>query len=122
MVADLRYYMTRVEEEQYKVDQLKIKEYFPADVVIRGALDIYQKLLGLRFEEHKRAHVWQEEVRLFSVFDVKTSHFIGHFYLDLYPRKGKYNHAAVFCKSLVCCVYPLMLAWLFSVAAWLHDR
>jgi len=39
---DLRYYMTRVEERIYAVDQNALKAYFPLDTVTAGLLAIYQ--------------------------------------------------------------------------------
>ena len=45
--------------------------------------------------EVTKEQIWHSDVRVFSVRD-EQSVFLGFLYLDIYPREGKYNHAANF--------------------------
>jgi len=48
----LKYYQAMVEERLYAVDQSKLREYFPIEVVTSGIMDIYQEILGLKFKKN----------------------------------------------------------------------
>ncbi|MHA1450481.1 MAG: M3 family metallopeptidase [Candidatus Hodarchaeales archaeon] len=39
---------------------------------------------------------WHEDVKVYAVSDTETNELIGQFYLDIFPRDGKFNHAAAF--------------------------
>jgi metallopeptidase MepB len=107
---DLSFYNRLMLETQYLVDQEKIAEYFPLQTTIKGMLEIFQHLFGLVFleitnDENKLANsgigsdlIWHEDVQVFSVWNdnEQGSGFVGYLYLDLFPRDGKYGHAANF--------------------------
>lgn len=72
----------------FALDDSKVKEYFPVTVVVPAVLDIFQTLLGVRFEEMKQ-ELWHQDVQVFRVWEAdakEESQFIGYCYLDLYPR------------------------------------
>ena len=91
---DFWYYITAIQEKEYSVDQ-QLKEYFPIDVVTKGMMDIYQRLLGLTFSKVEGIPVWHPDVELYKVDDTATKETIGYFFLDLFPREGKYGYDAM---------------------------
>jgi thimet oligopeptidase len=93
---DWRYYNTQQMLNEYNVDQNKVSEYFPLNRVLDGMFDITQEMFGLRYEEVKSPDVWHEDIQLFEIYDSSTGEFIAHFYTDLFPREGKFGHAAAF--------------------------
>jgi thimet oligopeptidase len=100
---DLAFHQERVRRARFKIDQEALRAYFPTDKSVVYALNLAERLYGITFVERK-VPVWHEDVRYFDVFERapekkatgKTGAFIGGIYLDLYPREGKYNHAAAF--------------------------
>jgi len=93
---DFRYYLCLIEEEKYAVDQELIMEYFPLDIVTKGMLSIYEDLLSLKFTYLPNADKWHDDVKVYQVNDKESKELMGYFYLDLFPREGKFGHA--------CCV------------------
>jgi len=88
------YYRTLLLKEDYHVDDEQVKEYFELDRVIRGLFDVAGQLYGIRFREIDQPSVWHKEVRMFEVSE--NDQVIGRFFLDLFPRDNKFNHAACF--------------------------
>lgn len=56
-VVSNRYYDRLYVEESLSLDDALVKEYFPVDVVVPTILEIYQDLLGVKFEEVK-GNLW----------------------------------------------------------------
>jgi thimet oligopeptidase len=81
-------------KEKYDLDNQKLKEYFEVGNVIDGLFKISQHLYGVKFEQVKNPSVWNDEVLFYEVKENNV--LIARFYLDLYPRKDKYSHAAMF--------------------------
>lgn len=89
---DVPYYANQVKKSKYSVDRDVVKQYFPAPHVIEAVLRIYSKMLGLTFTLAPDAPKWHPDVVAYNVTDTKTGEMRGTFYLDLYPRPGKFDH------------------------------
>ncbi|KAG6380299.1 hypothetical protein JVT61DRAFT_8408 [Boletus reticuloceps] len=90
-ICDSRYYSRLYVENNLSLDGSLVKEYFPVSFVVPAILDIYQSLLGVKFVEvHGEAKdVWHPDVQQFAIWEKDAqdeSDFVGHCYLDLYPR------------------------------------
>ncbi|MBI4678629.1 MAG: Zn-dependent oligopeptidase [Elusimicrobia bacterium] len=92
---DRSYYATKLRQKLYSYDSEEVRQYFPVDTAIKGALEVYQELLGVRFQELSHPG-WHQDVRLFEIQDAATDKSLAYFYLDLHPREHKYGHAAQF--------------------------
>ncbi|KAJ7288404.1 metallopeptidase MepB [Mycena rebaudengoi] len=98
-ISDKGYYTRKFLENSLDLDADLVKEYFPVSVVVPAMLDIYQNLLGVRFEAINGS-IWHPDVQQYSVWNkdaTDESGFVGYCYLDLYPREDKFSHAAVWC-------------------------
>ncbi|KAI8967622.1 hypothetical protein BDF20DRAFT_227052 [Mycotypha africana] len=96
---DTSYYQRILLEKEYSVDQELIKQYFSLEATIQKMLEIYEKVLGLKFVKvpADKAVVWHPDVQLYECWDaVEDKSFSGYMYLDLFPRDNKYPHAACF--------------------------
>ncbi len=89
------YWANKYRKENLQLDSEKIKEYFPSQVVIDGMLDLFGGVFGITFEPVD-IPTWHPDVKAFLIKDKSTAAPIAYFYMDLYPREGKYKHAACF--------------------------
>lgn len=89
------YWSNKFRKENLELDSEKIKEYFPSQVVIDGMLDLFGGVFGITFEPVD-IPVWHPDVKAFKIKDKASSELVAYFYMDLYPREGKYKHAACF--------------------------
>ncbi len=90
---DLTYYTERLRERRFRVDQEELRKYFPTERTIAWVLGVISQLYGVRFER-AAVPVWHEDVRYFDVREAATERFLGGIYMDLFPREGKFKHAA----------------------------
>lgn len=106
---DFDYHHAKMLRDNYQVDHDLIAEYFPAKVTIQHMLSVFETVFGLNIESLRCIrgdYIWHPEVMVFSVHDRHSSTFLGFLYLDIYPRDGKFNHAANFNIFPVCKVPP----------------
>lgn len=93
---DWRYYAEQLKQQKYNVDSEALRNYFPMQPVLDGMFTIYQSIFGVKYTRLDAPYKWVDDLQLWAVSDARTGEPLGFFYLDLYPREGKYNHFAMF--------------------------
>ncbi|HSL27221.1 MAG TPA: M3 family metallopeptidase, partial [Acidimicrobiia bacterium] len=94
-VFDFRYYETQLRKRDYGVDPMEVASYFPLQQVIDGMLDLTGEVFGIQYRGEE-APTWHPDVLTYAIHDRSDGELIAHFHMDLFPREGKFSHAAAF--------------------------
>ena len=84
---------SKVSREDYGVDSREVRRYFNYENTREGIVALVQDLFGVRIEPWDTP-TWHEEVEGFELYE--GDELLGRFYLDMHPRDGKFQHAAMF--------------------------
>ncbi|MCA1657708.1 MAG: Zn-dependent oligopeptidase, partial [Verrucomicrobiaceae bacterium] len=93
---DASYYTNQLKKQKYAIDTEAIRSYFPFQKTLEGMFNIYQSIFSLKFEKIAVPQKWIDDLQLYAVTDADTGEPLGLFYLDMFPREGKFNHFAQF--------------------------
>lgn len=92
---DLAYLQQQLKKARFNLDPNELRKNFPADAAVAWILHISGLQYGIEFRRVE-VPVWNSEVEFYDVIDTRTKQRISGIYLDLFPREGKFSHAAAF--------------------------
>ena len=87
------YIQSKVRREQYDVDSKVTRQYFGYDDARDGILTLVQELFRVQIVPWQ-TDTWHTDVETYELRDGDV--VLGRFYLDMHPRDGKFQHAAMF--------------------------
>jgi len=93
--SDRLYLEDQLRKSKYGLDSKEVSQYFEVRKVKEGLLTITSKMFAIKFRPAADAPTWHADVEPVEITDLNGK-LLGRFYFDLYPREGKYKHAAVF--------------------------
>ncbi len=91
---DSSYYTTQLRKRDYGIDQNEVAAYFPLERVVAGMFEITGDVFGLEYRRVEDAGAWHPDVFLYEICNAGSTDPIAYFYADLFPREGKFGHAA----------------------------
>ncbi len=80
-------------KKHYNIDHQKIAEYFPADYTLKVLLELYESFFGIQLKRLDYSMPWNKDTIVLEASEGDGT-FLGYIILDLFPREGKYSHAA----------------------------
>jgi thimet oligopeptidase len=93
---DRRYYDDQIRRREFGIDAAEVAAYFPLESVVKGMFELTGDVFGLDYEQLSPNTAWHRDVSLYAIRDRDSGAPIAHFYADLFPRLGKFGHAAAF--------------------------
>ena len=90
---DYRFYMEKVRQAKYDLDQNEVKEYLQLEKLREGMFMVAGELFDFRFTPVTNVPVYHPDVRVWEVTDRNTGEHIGLWYFDPYAREGKRSGA-----------------------------
>ncbi len=89
---DWRYYSRLQEETNRLADAGDLGAYFPYDKTLQGMFAVYERIFGIVIRPARPPAKWVDDLALYAALDAATGEPLGLFYLDMFPREGKYNY------------------------------
>lgn len=93
---DIGYYLSRIRESCFRLDEDSVRRAFPSDAAVAWAMLVASRLYGIAFVPDDSLPRWHPDARGYEVRDAANGAALGTLYLDLHPRPGKYRHNAAF--------------------------
>ena len=93
----MRYLKEKVRRDKYKLDAKEVRKYFSYNNVKNGIFQLAYDLFGVEIQPWI-TEVWHPSVETYKM--LQDDKLVGLFYLDMHPRKGKYQHAAGFTTQI----------------------
>ncbi len=86
---DQSYYVTRLYEKKFNLDDEKIAEYFEAERTLTRVLEFYSNLFDIHFIKDAHAKSYLPDVEVYRIVDSKTGAQLSELHFDLYTRETK---------------------------------
>jgi|SaaInlStandDraft_4_1057021.scaffolds.fasta_scaffold02392_5 thimet oligopeptidase len=94
----------KLSEEMFNIDNKPIKEYFQLEYLLTNLFEIYEKMFNVVIrkinvdEKDIGKYIWHKDVKLYAIYNAteRKENLFGYFYLDMFPRDGKFSHGAMF--------------------------
>ena len=92
---DIRYFISKERSKVSSIENSELKKFFYIHDVKTEMFKVCEEVFDLQIKPESNETAWHEDVELWSLWE-KNGQQLAYFYLDLYPREGKFTHAAVF--------------------------
>ncbi|HHC08341.1 MAG TPA: hypothetical protein ENK55_06460 [Actinobacteria bacterium] len=92
---DWSYYDT-LQKRELGVEPSEVAAYLPLERVVEALFEITSSVFGIDYVPIPDPRAWHDDVTLWGIVELGDDEPFAYFYMDLFPREGKFGHAACF--------------------------